>query len=724
MLTLNDQKKILTRFILRFNSTLFPLIFIIVLLAFGRIALAYNAEFNVNITPPKPSFINDATFNPNTAKTLRVLTWSGKIEYLPRAGSPQQIEKHYIEQFAKQKNWQIEFIYKSNFADLIPSLIKGEGDVIVSNLTINSYRQQQVAFTQPIIETTEFLVMGKNGVDMVNADDLAERSIAVQPSTSYAVTAVGLEKVHPNLEIIDVPEQLSQDDTLGKVGQGEDDLTIVDDNILTSTLMYRSDLKQSIQANKAHSIGWAVAKQNQALKVALNQFLVKQNITVNHKIPRKNEWDLINERNTIRFVIRNNIASYYLWKGQLMGFHYELARDFAKSYNLNYEILVAPDNESMFTYIKNGKADIALGFYRANEQLTHQGLAFSKPYHFATEQPILVKSFSKVNTAEDIQYRNVTIRKPSPYLKTISALQQIMPEIVPSTAAEKIDKEQVFDEIAQNRYDITIADEQVTNLTLNLPEEIKPNVKLGKEKTQSWVIKSGNNSLLEKVDQYVKQTYRGLFYSVIHKRYFENEQVHDQHNENYAEQKSVGSLSPYDEVVEKYAQKYGFDSKLLIAQMHQESSFNPEAISFAGAIGLFQIMPNTAKQLKMTNLTVPENSIQAGVRYLHWVQERMKEQNVREDQLIWFALASYNAGSGHVSDAIRLAKSKGWQGDVWFDNVEKAMLLLSQQEYSSKARYGYVRGKEPVDYVRKIRNKYQIYNQQTEPQLTLQITSP
>ena len=113
-------------------------------------------------------------------------------------------------------------------------------------------------------------------------------------------------------------------------------------------------------------------------------------------------------------------------------------------------------------------------------------------------------------------------------------------------------------------------------------------------------------------------------------------------------------------------------------------------------------------------MTTPENGIHAGVKYLHWVQQRMKEMDVRDDQLIWFSLASYNAGYGHVNDAIRLARQKGWRDDVWFDNVERAMLLLSKREYSSKARYGYVRGNEPVTYVRNIRHKYQVYTHQVE----------
>ena len=94
---------------------------------------------------------------------------------------------------------------------------------------------------------------------------------------------------------------------------------------------------------------------------------------------------------------------------------------------------------------------------------------------------------------------------------------------------------------------------------------------------------------------------------------------------------------------------------------------------------------------------------------MNWVRERMRKDEVQEDELIWFTLASYNAGAGHVRDAMRLAKQKGWRDDVWFNHVEKAMLLLSQSKYAAKARYGYVRGQEPVNYIRKIRRRFHTY---------------
>ncbi len=167
-------------------------------------------------------------------------------------------------------------------------------------------------------------------------------------------------------------------------------------------------------------------------------------------------------------------------------------------------------------------------------------------------------------------------------------------------------------------------------------------------------------------------------------------------------------LSPYDEITRKYADEYGFDWRLITAQMYQESRFDPATKSFAGAEGLLQVMPRTAKFMGFGDMSGPEEGIHAGVKYLQWVRNRF-EPTLPFNERMWFALAAYNAGHGYVQDARRLARQKGWDDDRWFDHTEKAMLLLSKERYAKKSRHGYVRGIEPVSYVRNIRRRYRAY---------------
>ena len=134
-------------------------------------------------------------------------------------------------------------------------------------------------------------------------------------------------------------------------------------------------------------------------------------------------------------------------------------------------------------------------------------------------------------------------------------------------------------------------------------------------------------------------------------------------------------------------------------------------------------MPETAKSMGFTNLENPETGIHAGVKYLDWLRERFDEE-LPFSERVWFTLASYNAGYGHVIDARRLARQQGWNPDEWFDNVEQAMLLLSKKEYARKAKHGYVRGREPVRYVVNIRDRFNAYVELTEKNLAYNRLAP
>jgi membrane-bound lytic murein transglycosylase F len=120
------------------------------------------------------------------------------------------------------------------------------------------------------------------------------------------------------------------------------------------------------------------------------------------------------------------------------------------------------------------------------------------------------------------------------------------------------------------------------------------------------------------------------------------------------------------------------------------------------------VLPQTGEQLGAPELDDPVANIRAGVEYLAWVRERF-EDDLPYWERMWFTLAAYNAGHGHVVDARRLAEELGYDPDRWFGNVERAMLLLSRPEYARKARHGYCRGSEPVSYVREIRSRYEAY---------------
>lgn len=641
--------------------------------------------------------------------SLKVLTWAGTQTYLPRSGFPQDLEITYLKTFAEQQGLQFNNIKVENFSDLIPKLLAGEGDVIAENLTVTPSRAKLVTFSDPFAQTNEYLLMGKNSKSLKNGAALSGREIVLQKGKSYQISALGLKKVYPKLSLRYINHDVSNEQIYDRLASGEYDLTIQDNNIIQSALDYRDDLKKSLQASSKRDIAWAVAPENKTLLQQLNTFLKEQTLSIEAIKPADDQWQKIIKSDTVRFVLRNNLSSYYVWRGELLGFHYELAKRFATDHKLRYEIIVAPDNAALIDYLIEDKADIALGFLTPTAQRKAQGISFSRPYHYASELLIAHQSFPEIATPAELGNAKVYIRPSSAYWQSALLLKKQDPQLQLIAVAEDQETESIIAEVANKKYQMTIADNHIVDIEMTFRDNIHSLMSLGAPKGQSWAVKSGNSELLAKADAFIKKYYKGLFYNVLYNKYFKNAQRLEQQYIDYEQLKESGVLSPYDEIVKKYAQQYEFDWRLLVAQMHQESRFDPKATSTAGAKGLFQVMPRTAEELGIKDVTVPEQGIKAGVRYMDWVRERMVADGVQDDQLLWFTLASYNAGAGHVRDAVRLAKQMGWHGDIWFDNVEQAMLLLAQSKYAAKARYGYVRGEEPVTYIREIKRRFESY---------------
>lgn len=150
----------------------------------------------------------------------------------------------------------------------------------------------------------------------------------------------------------------------------------------------------------------------------------------------------------------------------------------------------------------------------------------------------------------------------------------------------------------------------------------------------------------------------------------------------------------------------------MASQIYQESKFDPRVSSWAKASGLMQLMPETAKELGITNRADPGQSIKGGTKYLKQLWGNFK--NITDPiQRTKFTLASYNCGLYHVKDAQSLAKKRGLDETIWDNNVENMILELSQpKNYRDPVvKYGYVRGIEPYNYVIQIFERYQHYRQ-------------
>lgn len=687
------------------KSTLIAAIFL-----FHLIACSDSAEQSSQLSISEHDYINQGDLPSfKKHKELRVLSTPLDQQWLPRSGPSFADELELTENFANALGLKAVLVPVEKFADLIPALLAGKGDIIASNFTITSKRKQQLAFSVPLAHSKETIVLRKND-SASRLQDLNGRRIAYQSGSSFEETIKQLQQRNKKIQSEVLPGELTEDQIIDLLNKESIDLTIFDSNHIEILKTYRDDFKTGPTLTEERNIAWAIRPDNPQLLEAANNFLNTHQLSQRQHSLYKDDLEQITKRKTLRVITRNNAASYFLWKGELLGFEYELVKAFARQHKLRIEIIVAPSHDAQIPMLLEGKGDIIASFMSITERRKQQGVTFSRFYHKAPEVIISRSKEKPFSDLKQLNGRRIHVRKSSAYWDTLQSLLQQGYTFELLDVNENMETEEVISKVASGDFDLTVADQHLLNIELTWRDDIQAAYSFPEEKLHAWAARAENPKLIAAVNSFLKKQYKSLLYNITYNKYFVNPHNIKQYRDHRIDINPDSKLSPYEDIVKKYAKQYQFDWRLLTAQMYQESRFDPDAKSWAGAKGLMQVMPGTAKELAIKNLHKPEAGIHAGVKYMEWVRQRF-ETDLKVKDRMWFTLAAYNAGAGHVKDARRLAAQLGLNPNRWFDNVENAMLLLAKRQYAKNARHGYVRGSEPVQYVRKIRDRYHAYLQ-------------
>jgi len=512
---------------------------------------------------------------------------------------------------------------------------------------------------------------------------------------------------YKEMQLLPRPEGMMDEEELDLVTNGSIDATIRDSNVADMYAGYRDDFKVAANFSKQGDIAWGVRKNATGLLNSLNQFLLLENMLEDPDQIHTDDFGAIKKRKVLRVLLRNNASSYFLYKGELLGFEYEMAKAFAKAHGLRLEVIVPPDHNRLLSWLVEGHADLAISFLQPTEKRKSLGITFSKPYNYELQHVVVPKD-DKLNNLDAMTARSFKVRRSSIYWDTLQTLKTQGYPITLKAAAEDIETEDLLKEVASGKIQTTLATTHILDIALAKSVPIKSAFTVGEKLPQAVAIRQQNPQLVKAINAFIKKTLNSEFYNVLYYKYFKSRTSIQKLAKGRIQNIDRNKLSPWDMITRKYADKYGFDWRLVTAQMYQESRFNPKAKSFAGARGLMQLMPKTAESVGVSNIDSPEQNIEGGIKYMDWLRDRF-EADIPLSEMSWFALAAYNAGYGHVLDAQRLAKQKGWDDKRWFNHTEKAMLLLGKEKYAKKARYGYVDGEEPVNYVRNIRHRFEAY---------------
>ncbi|WP_121665979.1 MltF family protein [Mesonia aquimarina] len=452
----------------------------------------------------------------------------------------------------------------------------------------------------------------------------------------------------------------------------------------------------------------------------------KKNTIVENTVEKKPELqrDLeeIKEDGFLTVITIYNSTSYFLYRGKAMGFEYELVERLAKDLDLELRIKVAEDIDQLFNMLNNGEGDlIAYGLsiteprkevvnFTNHHYLTHQVLVQRRPKNWRKLPMYKIKK-QLVGDPVELMDKTVHVRKNSSYYQRLKNLsQEIGGKINIETVSGNKTTDEIIKMVVDREIDFTISDYNVAAINQTYNPILDIDTEISFSQRIAWAVRKNSPDLLSRVNKWMKKIKKQDYYYVVYNKYFKNKKSYRRRIKSDFYSKNQGKISQYDEIIKENAKRIGWDWRLLSSQIYQESRFKPKGQSWAGAGGLMQIMPATAKDLGVKDVTNPAENLRAGSTYLQ--QMASKFTKVKDSiQRIKFTMAAYNCGLGHVRDAQRLTKSAGENPLVWDDNVEDYMLKLSSREYFSRpeVRYGFVRGREPFLYVKEIFLRFDHY---------------
>jgi membrane-bound lytic murein transglycosylase F len=311
----------------------------------------------------------------------------------------------------------------------------------------------------------------------------------------------------------------------------------------------------------------------------------------------------------------------------------------------------------------------------------------------------------------DLAGKSIYVQENSSYAERLRTLSNEIGDSINVIEIPDYEVEQLISLVSHGDIDYTVCDENLARVNKNYYNNIDVETPISFPQKIAWAMRPESKGLQDVVNKWLKSFKKTAKFKRIYQKYYLNNRSIHIVNEGFHSLKG-GQFSVYDNVIKKESQKYGLDWRLVASIIYQESRFSPDVQSWAGAVGLMQLMPETAQSFGVdtTRITSPRENIRGGLKFLEWLNNQLKEQVPDQEERLRFVLASYNVGLGHVLDAMRLAEKYGKNPQKW-DDVSYYLLNKSKPKFFNDpvVKYGYCRGEEPYNYVNEILERYEHY---------------
>lgn len=437
------------------------------------------------------------------------------------------------------------------------------------------------------------------------------------------------------------------------------------------------------------------------------------------------DFPQIKQKGKLTAITGFNAYSYFIYKGQPMGFEYELLERLGEYLNLEIEIRDEKNLDSMFNDLNSGKGDlIAFNLTVTNER--KKNIAFTDYLHTTRQVLVQRKPVNwrkmKLHQIENKMVRNVIdLENDTVYVRANSSHEErlrnlsneIGGEIFISEADNNLSQEDLIEMVESGEIKFTIADYEIAKLMTFRYSSLDIKTSISLPQKIAWAVRKNSDSLVSVINAWLADMKNSPDYYEIYRKYYTDKYAYRSRVNSEYFSKTGGKISEYDDLIKKLSKDLGWDWRLLASVIYQESQFNVKASSWAGAVGLMQLMPATAKQFGAVDRTDPHQSLKAGVKYLKYLDQEWKDRVTDDKERLKFVLASYNIGPGHIEDAVNLTEKYNADTEEWQDNVEVYLLKKSKPKFYNDdiVNYGYCSGLETSNYVEQIMTRYSQYCQ-------------
>jgi membrane-bound lytic murein transglycosylase F len=433
------------------------------------------------------------------------------------------------------------------------------------------------------------------------------------------------------------------------------------------------------------------------------------------------DLDAIRERGKLIAVTDFNSTDYFIYKGEPMGFHYELLKSFSDHLGIDLEIVTENNLDKAFEMLRTGKADLLAKGLTINTSRKKE-IQFTEP--IAQTRQVLVQRkpenwrslFSEtlenrmIRNQLDLAHKTIYVQKGSSHAERLAALSAEIGDSI-NVVEVPFEAETLIKNVSDGQIDYTVCDENIALVNATYYPDIDVATPISFPQSLAWGIRKNDSSLLlEGLNQWVTAYKKTGSYSLLYSKYFRNARSSTIVKSDYYAL-STGKVSQYDDLIKEFSDSIKWDWRLLASLICQESRFNASVVSWAGAVGLMQIMPLTGEKFGIDITSSPKNNLKAGAMYINWLHSIFDPKIADEKERLNFILASYNAGPGHVLDAMKLAEKNGMDPQKWDGSVAVWLLKKSEPKYynDSIVKNGYFRGTESVAFVTEILDRYEHY---------------